>query len=87
MWKSDSKFRRFWTVWPQLKLEDGVLDRVKQSPGSSDSRPLIVLPQRLLDKALCQLHDNSGHFGVERLWLARLTDSGGQRTSVISNAG
>ena len=62
MWKSDSKFRRSWTVWPQLKLEDGVLDRVKQSPGSSDNRPLIVLPQRLLDEALCQLHDNMRTF-------------------------
>ena len=66
LWKSDSKLRRFCTIWSQLKLEDGVLYRVRRPHGLSTDKMLLVLPQSLVQESLTAIHDSLGHFGTDK---------------------
>ena len=60
------QLRRFWTIWSQLKLEDGVLYRVKGPHGLSTDKMLLVLPQSLVQESLTAIHDRLGHFGTDK---------------------
>ena len=66
VWKTDTKLHRFWEVWMQLKLVDGVLYRAKRVRSSPDATMLLVLPQSLIPSSVEYLHNDLGHFGIDK---------------------
>ena len=72
-WRRDPKLRQFGRVWHQLAIKEGVLYRNRYSSTAEGQKKqeLLVLPAKLVQDVLTQLHDDSGHMGIEKT-MARL---------------
>ena len=67
-WRTSQQLCAFRKVWHQLTIENGILYRYRpQAPtqGGDDS-PRLVVPRCLIPKVLHSLHDQGGHFGVDK---------------------
>ncbi len=81
-WLSDSEVRpswasvaptseaakMYWVQWDSLRIQDGVLYRVWETPAGDQSILQLVLPKKLRPRILQQLHGTptGGHFGVAK---------------------
>ena len=61
-------FNRWLQLWPQLKIQDGILYRTTHSPGTNECSNVIVLPTSLHRHYLQQFHDavSAGHQGYQK---------------------
>ena len=58
----------YWAQWDSLKLCDGVVYRVWETPAGDKAVWQLVLPKKLRPKVLYQLHNTAaaGHLGVAK---------------------
>ncbi len=58
----------YWAQWDSLRLQDGVLYRVWETPAGDQHMLQLVLPKKLRPFVLQQLHSTptGGHFGVAK---------------------
>ena len=67
-WRQGPKLRQVWRLWHQLAIEGDVLVRhVRASPAEGGEwKTLVVIPTERVPEVLEQLHNNSGHMGLEK---------------------
>ena len=60
--------KAYWAQWQSLRLEQGVLIRLWETPSGESIVKQLVVPRTLRDKLLEQLHGtiSTGHFGVTK---------------------
>ncbi|GBO31696.1 Transposon Ty3-G Gag-Pol polyprotein, partial [Araneus ventricosus] len=58
--------KRYWALWDNLHLKDGVLYRKWESDDGSSCRWQLILPKSRIQEVLRETHDSAsgGHFGV-----------------------
>ena len=62
--KESPQFRKLMSKWKQLKIQNGILYRELHINGENTT--VLVLPASLRSTVFKQMHDYSGHQGVER---------------------
>eukprot|EP00118_Oscarella_pearsei_P024332 m.304090 g.304090 ORF g.304090 m.304090 type:complete len:700 (+) comp40844_c0_seq33:2686-4785(+) len=68
LWSTDGGLVQCRQAWESLKLKDGVLYRevAIRSGSKARERDVLVVPEELKSEVLKQMHDGSGHLGIEK---------------------
>ena len=63
--------KRYWAQWDLLRLRDGVLMRVWETPSRQSSQLLTIAPRSQREDILAEVHGSvsSGHFGIKKTLL------------------
>ena len=58
----------YWAQWASLRLKDGLVYRLWETPAGDSSVWQLLLPKKLREEVLHQLHDTatSGHLGISK---------------------
>lgn len=75
-WGGDRDLRSYKRLYHQLQLTDGMLYRDKDVTlpgGKTEKKEVVVVPRALVPEVLQQVHEKSGHLGIEKT-LARVTE-------------